>query len=284
MEEAEEIVGTGVPVPSGSDRSGAVPDPMDVDVEGTGSVSVPEVGVDRTGVVPVQEGLETGTRPEPVPAEVEQYPGRVSELGSGPGDLRFDDCPIDEFEKVGELSPEESAQTPPVRSPEQPAESPSSTEPRKKRIKTLAGRTDLPWVRKLQALRANTSSSAPKSSPAQPSRKSHRLMAQEVRARAHGQKTPVIDLVHSSSEGSPVGDPVLKQEQPAAVPVQRSEQASTESSPHKSPTSQPAQKRKAADLSPATHSPAGPSAKKPKATVTPSSKLEIFQKRGGGEG
>ena len=292
--DAAEIVGTREPVLSSNVRSGTEPDPMDVDVrirtgevpvlaeivEGTGSALGPGESVDQTGEVPVQGGVGTGIGQEPVPEEVEQYSGGAPEVGSGLGDLRLEDFPSDEFEKVGELSPEESAQTPLALSSQQPAESPSSTEPRKKRTKTLAGRTDLPWVRKLQALRAKSSSSAPKSPPAQPSRKSHRLMAQEIRARAHGQKTPVIDLVHSSSEGSPVGDPVLKQEQPAAVPVQRSEQVSTESSPHKSPSSQPAPKRKSADLSPATHSPAGPSAKKPKATVSPSPKLEKFQKRG----
>ena len=75
-------------------------------------------------------------------------------------------------------------------------------------------------------------------------------------------------------------DPAPQPEQPAAAPVQRSEQASTETSPHKSPSSKPVSKRKAADLSPATHSPAGPSAKKPKAAVSPSPKLEKFRKRG----
>jgi len=134
-------------------------------------------GPDLPGVAPVQEVLETGTRPEPIPEEVEQSTGGIPELGSGQGDLHFEDFPSDEFEKVGEFSPQESAQDPPVLSPEQPAESPSGTEPRKKRVKTLAGRTDLPWVRKLQALRAKTSSSAPKSPPTQPSRKSYRLMA-----------------------------------------------------------------------------------------------------------
>ena len=260
-------------------RTGEVP-VLEEAVEGTGSEPGPGDGIERTGEAPVQEVEGTGSRQELVPEEVVQGTEGASESGSGPGDLRFDDFPIDEFEKVRELSPEESVPAPPVPCPKQPAESPSDAEPRKKRFKTLAGRTDLPWVRKLQALRAKTSSSAPKSPPAQPLRKSHRLMAQEVKARARDQGSPVIEEIHSSSEGSPVRDPVPKPEQPAAVPVQRSEQASTESSPHKSPTSQPAPKRKAADLSPATHSPAGPSAKKPKATVTPSSKLEKFQKRG----
>ena len=192
----------------------------------------------------------------------------------------MEDFPDDVFEKVGDLHPEESSQTPPVPRPEQPAESPSGTEPRRKRFKTLAGRTDLPWVRKLQALWAKTSSSAPKSPPTQPTRKSYRLVAQGNRARSSNQGPPVIEEIRSSSERSPVRDPVPEQEHPVAAPVQKSEQASTETSPHKSPSFQPALKRKAADPSPATHSPAGSSAKKPKSAVAPSPKLEKFQKRG----
>ena len=284
-DQAEGTEKASVPVSSSDDRSGAEPDPMDVDAR-TGEVPVQtgfELGrgdsVDRTGEVPVQEVVGTGTRQEPVPAEVEQYSGGALEMDSGLGALRIEDFPGDEFEKVRELSPEGSTETPLAPSSEQPAESPSSGEPRKKRIKTLAGRTDLPWVRKLQALRAKTSSSAPKSPPAQPSRKSHRLMAQEIRARAHGQKTPVIDLIQSSSEGSPVKVPVSQPDQPAETPVQKSEQASTESSPHKSPSSKPVPKRKAVDLTPASHS-TEPFAKKPNAAITPSPKLEKFQKRG----
>jgi len=90
----------------------------------------------------------------------------------------------------------------------------------------------------------------------------------------------VIEEIPFSSEGSPVRDPAPEEEHPEAAPVQRSEQASTETSPHKLPSSQPVLKRKAVDFSPATQSPAGPSAKKPKSTVAPSPKLEKFQKRG----
>ena len=75
--------------------------------------------------------------------------GARPDLGSGEGDLRMEDFPDDVFAKVGDLHPEESSQTPPVLGPEQSAQSPSGTEPRKKRFKTLVGRTDLPWVRKL---------------------------------------------------------------------------------------------------------------------------------------
>jgi len=80
VQEAEVVVGTGGPIP-GIDRSGTVPDPMEVDdsvqtgevpvleevVEGTRSEPVPNVGEVRTGVATVQEVLETGTRPEPIP-------------------------------------------------------------------------------------------------------------------------------------------------------------------------------------------------------------------------
>jgi len=75
--------------------------------------------------------------------------GAGPDLGSGEGDLRMEDFPDDVFKKVGDLQPEEPSQTPPVPGPEQSAQTPSGTEPRKKRVKTLVGRTDLPWVRKL---------------------------------------------------------------------------------------------------------------------------------------
>jgi len=60
---------------------------------------------------------------------------------------------------VVDFTPEESSQTPPAPVPKHLAETPSGDELRKKRIKTLAGRTDPPWVRKLQALKAKISSS-----------------------------------------------------------------------------------------------------------------------------
>jgi len=82
----------------------------------------------------------------------------VQEIGEG--DLHFDDYPEDDFQKVGEFTPEEISQTPPAPIPEHPIETPFSAEPRKKRIKTLTGRMDLPWVRKLAAFKAKTSSSS----------------------------------------------------------------------------------------------------------------------------
>jgi len=141
------------------DRSGEKPDLMEVEgAVGTGEL-VLEEAVEGTGAMPVQE--------------------------TGAGDLHFEDYPGDDFEKVGEFTPEETSQTPPAPISEHPAETPSSAEPRKKRIKTLAGRTNLPWVRKLAALKAKTSSSSkqtPQKQPSQPTRKSYRLAAQGVRS------------------------------------------------------------------------------------------------------
>ena len=62
----------------------------------------------------------------------------------GEGDLHLEDYPGDDFEKVEEYTHEETSQTPSTPAPEHPAETPSSAERRKKRIKTLVGRTDLP--------------------------------------------------------------------------------------------------------------------------------------------
>ena len=142
-------------------------------------------------------------------------------------------------------------------------------------MKTLAGRTDLPWVRKLQALRAQSSAAAP---PAQPTRKSFRLAAQETRGSRARQGSPVVEEIPSSSEGSPIRDPDHEEEHPVS-PVRGLEQAANESSP--APTPRPAPKRKAvAPSSSATPSSAGPSSKRPKTEVTPSDKLEKFQRRG----
>jgi len=297
MMEAGVAIGTGEPVPE-VDRSGAAPDLMEIDAavrtgevpvleevdEGTRPEPVPDVGEEKTGEAPVQEILEAGTGSEPVPEEVEQGAGAVPDLGSGEGDLHIEDFPGDEFERVGDLVAEESTQPAPAPAPKHPAETPLGGEPRKKRVKTLAGRTNLQWVRKLKALKEKTSSSSPKSPPkqaAQPARKSYRLVAQGIRSSTQHQGSPVIKELSSSSEGSPTPSPVPVQEHREEAPVQGSEQASRETSPHKSPSPKPVLKRKAvAPPSPATQSPAGPSAKKPKSAVAPSPKLEKFQKRG----
>ena len=136
-------------------------------------------------------------------------------------------------------TPEKTSQSPSTLAPENPTEeTPASSEPRRKRFKTLAGRTDLLWVRKLIALKAKTSSSSQQPShkqPSQPTRKSYRLAAQGVvRSSTTNQGPPVIEEILSSSEGSPV-----KTSETAAVPqeslVLESEQASTETSLSKHP-------------------------------------------------
>jgi len=79
------VIGTGEPAPDAS-RSGEEPDLMEVD---------PAI---RTGGGPIRE-------------EAAEAAGTGFDLGSREGDLRFEDFPGDEFEKVGEFTPEESSQT-----------------------------------------------------------------------------------------------------------------------------------------------------------------------------
>jgi len=191
----------------------------------------------QTGEAPVREGLEERTGVEPVPKKAVEETGAMPIRETGEGDLHFDDYPGDDFEKVGEFTPEETSQTPPTPVPEQPAETPSSAEPPKKRIKTLAGRTDLSWVQKLAALKAKTSSSSqqtPQKQPSQLTRKSYRLAAQGVRSSSVNQGPPVIEEILSSSERSPVKGPDPAVE-PLESPVLESKQASTENSPKKTP-------------------------------------------------
>jgi len=83
----------------------------------------------------------------------------------GVRDSPFEDFPGDDFEKVGQFIPEKTPQTPADPAPAIPSEeTPSSAEPRRKRLKTPAGRMDLPWVRKLIALKSKTSPSFQQSS------------------------------------------------------------------------------------------------------------------------
>jgi len=130
-----------------------------------------EIDVERSGVEPVHENVEDRSGTESDLMEVEQgvrtrdeLVHEVGELRTGKkpvpadvpvheievGDSHYEDFQADDFEKVGEFVPEETPQTPADPAPEISSEqTPSSAEPRRKRIKTLAGRTDLPWVRKL---------------------------------------------------------------------------------------------------------------------------------------
>jgi len=136
----------------------------------------------RTGGEPVHEAVEEKTGAEPVSEDVTVETGDIPVRKVGEGDLHSEDYPKDDFEKVGEYTSEEPSQSPSSPAPEHPAEeTPSSAEPRRKRFKTLAGRTDLPWVRKLITLKAKSSSSSkqtPQKQPSQPTRKSYRLAAQ----------------------------------------------------------------------------------------------------------
>lgn len=199
--------------------------------EGSGTEPVPEDACLR------KDSEVVGTGAEPVPVEAEKETGVVADLGTEEGDL----------------ASKESFQTTPVPSPKHPAESPLGEEPRKKRIKMPAGRTDLPWVRDLKEKTSSSSQKSPPKQPSQPTRKSHRLVAQGIRSSSTKQESSVIEEIPSSSEESPV----------------------------QTPSSKPDLKRKAEDQpSPATASPAEPSVKRVKSSVAPSPKLEKFQKRG----
>ena len=103
-----------------------------------------------------------GTGEEPILADIGMRTGETPVLRAEAGDSCFEDYPGDDFEKVREITPEETPQSPSDPVPEiRTEETSSSAEPRRKRIKTLAGRTDLPWVRKLIAQRSQTSPSSP---------------------------------------------------------------------------------------------------------------------------
>jgi len=112
-----QAVRTGEPVHE-EDRSGEEPDLMEVDQ------------VVRTRYAPVREVMEERTGVEPVLEEVEEETGAMPIRETGKDDLPFEDYPGDDFEKVREFTPEEASQTPPTPVPEQPAETPSSAEPR----------------------------------------------------------------------------------------------------------------------------------------------------------
>jgi len=113
-----------------------------------------EMGDQATGIrdEPVLATVEERTAAEPVLEDVEMGTGDVPDHDTGVGDSHFEDYPGHDFEKVGEFTPEETPQSPSAPAPKIPAEeTPTSTEPRRKRFKTLAVRTDLPWVQKLIA-------------------------------------------------------------------------------------------------------------------------------------
>ena len=166
----------------------------------------------------------------------------VHEVG-GRGSI-FENYQGDSFEKAGEINLEEDPQTPaePVPSVSS-VETLTSDEPRKKRVKTLAGRIDLPWVRKVLAQRSKTSPasrhlSTQTNQSSQPTRKSHQLAAQGFvrRSSTAKQGPPVVEEIESSPEGSPIKN-LKTPTQPQDSPVLESEQASTETNPLSKQTS-----------------------------------------------
>ena len=79
---------------------------------------------ERTGQgdAPVREDMEERTGAEPVPEDVAEETGDIPVREVGEGDLHFENYPGDDFEKVGEYSPEEPSQSPSTPAPEHPAE------------------------------------------------------------------------------------------------------------------------------------------------------------------
>jgi len=105
-----------------------------------------EEQVVQTRNEPVHEAVEERTGAEPVFEDVAMGARDIPVHDVGEGDSHFEDYPGDDFEKVGEYTPEETSKSPSTPAFENPAKgTPISTEPRRKRFKTLAGRTDLPW-------------------------------------------------------------------------------------------------------------------------------------------
>jgi len=160
----------------------------------------------------------------------------VHEIGSG-GPV-FEDYPGNSFEKVGEFNLEEDPKTPSEPIPSiSSVETLTRDEARKKRVKTLVGDTNLPWVRKLLDQQSKTSPFSHQTTthtkqPTQPTRKSYQLAAQGFTRRSTTTKQgpPVVEEIESSPEGSPIKSPETPT-QPQAPPVSGSEQVSTETSP-----------------------------------------------------
>jgi len=134
---------------------------MDVEEVGTGVKPVLETEEIRIGDEPVLETEEIRTGKEPVPADVEMGTGDmpVREMGWVILTLRIFRVMI--LRRWGNSllrKPHKHPVTLLLRFPRR--KTPSNAEPRRKRIKTSAGRTDLPWVRKLIALKSQTSPSS----------------------------------------------------------------------------------------------------------------------------
>jgi len=122
-----QAVGTGEPVHV-EDKSGEEPNLMEVDQ------------VVRIGGEPVHKAMEEKIGTEPVPDDVEMGTGDIPVHNVGEGDLHFEDYLGDDFEKVGEYTPEKPSQSPSTPTPEHPAEeTPLCAEPRRKGSKLWLG-------------------------------------------------------------------------------------------------------------------------------------------------
>ena len=90
------------------DKSSEEPDLMEVDQ------------VVRAGGEPVHEAVKEKTGAEPVSEDVEIETGDIPVRKVGEGDLHFEDYLGDDFEKVGEYTPEEPSQSPSTPTPKHP--------------------------------------------------------------------------------------------------------------------------------------------------------------------
>ena len=112
--------------------------------EGSSIYDLGEPPVEAAGEVPTMvEILDEPSEEGKAVKELRTWASPVH--GMEAGDSCFEDYSGDTFEKVGETTPEETPQSPSDPGPAIPSEeTPSSAKPRRKRIKTLAGWTNLP--------------------------------------------------------------------------------------------------------------------------------------------
>jgi len=120
--------------------------------------------------------------------------------------LEIEDHLADSFEKVGDIDLTEGEQTPTEPVPSIPTNGNlTGEEPRKKRVKTTAGRFDLPLVRKFLGLKSKYSSAQLKKSSTkssvQPTRKSFRLASQSTFKPVQSSKDEpiVVEDINSSA-------------------------------------------------------------------------------------
>jgi len=115
------------------------------------------------------------------------------------------------FEKMGEIDLNEGEQTPTEPVPSIPTTGTLiREEPRKKRIKTTAGRTDLLLVQKFLGLKSKSSSSQPKKSSTkpsvQPTRKSFCLASQSTfkPVQSYKDEPILVEDIDSSAKNTPI--------------------------------------------------------------------------------